>query len=80
MKTRKACRNTCVLGANVITHSIYETRSKPMTITVRTKLGEVEKEGGIITLEETNSKPGGEIRVKPSEGVDVIQREGRDVN
>lgn len=26
-----------------------------MTATVRTKLGEIDKEGGIITLEETNS-------------------------
>mgnify|MGYP006913744849 CR=1 FL=1 len=47
-----------------------------MTATVRTKLGEVDKEDGFITLEETNSNTRGEIRVKACGGVDVIQREG----
>ena len=58
MKAGQACRNICVLGLNLIAYCLYATRGKPTTIIVRTKLGEVEKEDGIIALDKTNIKMG----------------------
>lgn len=58
MKAGKACRNICVLGINLIAYCLNETRGKLTTKIVRTKLGEVEKEDGIIALDKTNIKIG----------------------
>lgn len=55
MKARKAC----TWGrSNLLTE--FMKRGKPSTITVRTKLGEVEKGDVTITLEETNIKMRGD--------------------